>query len=231
MKRKVLNLSSRFGDLVVNKLASSLGYSQEIYAEELLASREAAFEARDAHTFAWHYLKSECFSKWSGEVDDNTSLRAHAQFSLMEDWVGRCNERLVDPWSRPWLDTELFIRARHIVSKILGRFPWEQFPRACEWSSGASTQFKRRHSQVENKWARSAHITEGALPYFEAFVTWAGRPELRREAVLQDGNRVTTVPKIVEDRPRYSDRARLEYVFPERGRSPDQAPSATIWYP
>jgi hypothetical protein len=192
---KTLRLGSRISDKIAITLAAALGFDQEITADELLSSREAAFASGSAEEFAWHYLKSECFSKFNPE-DGGLSLdsETYRQFLFAEEQVGKVNERLVDPWSRPWLDTRSLQRARAYCARVLGRFPWESFPRACAWSSGASTQFKRRNSQIENKWAYSAHITAGALPYLDAFSNWAGRPFIDKVSVVE-GNKVTTVPK------------------------------------
>lgn len=195
MKMKSLRLGNKFGDKITLALASSMGFGPEISAAELSSSREAAFSSKNAEEFAWHYLKSECFSKFDpGEVGESLDADTYRLFTSCEAQVAKVNERLVDPWSRPWLDTLALNRARAYCARVLGRFPWETFPRACAWSSGASTQFKRIDSQIENKWANSAHITESALPYLDAFSNWTGRGFVARHK-LAIGNRVTTVPK------------------------------------
>lgn len=192
---RTLRLTEKFSEKIAHQLASSMGFGPEITSEQLATSRGEAFESSCASDFAWHYLKSECFSKFDpGDGGLSLDPVTYDSFLSNEAWVGLVNERLVDPWSRPWLDTGALRKARSIVARILGKFPWEQFPRACAWSSGASTQFKRRCSQIENKWARSAHVTESAIPFVEAFTRWSGRP-FSWGLVPVHGNKVTTVPK------------------------------------
>lgn len=82
------------------------------------------------------------------------------------------------------------------MSRILGRFPMERFPAACGFGPGASSSIRRKDACHQNKWASSAHITERAIPYHSAFVSWAGRDlPIPTELLVVEGNTVTTVPK------------------------------------
>lgn len=89
-------------------------------------------------------------------------------------------------------------RARAIVGRILGRFDWEEFPRACGFTSGATTELPRKGAAIHEKWARAAQITTRAKPYADAFIAWAGIDGLSREFILEERNSVFTVPKNFE---------------------------------
>ena len=109
--------------------------------------------------------------------------------------MGNVNKWLRSP-RLPWvLDGQRLRKARGIVQRILGRFDLDELVLCCDWSSGATTEFKRSVSQIENKWVKATHVTAGTLPYYRAFHKWAPWPETRREPVQVSGNKVTTVPK------------------------------------
>lgn len=190
-----LRVSARTGDTITTCLASHLGFGEEIKVIELEEARNAAFSSTTPSDFAWHYLRSECFSKFAAGSDPSLAEEALRGFRLAEAWCNRVNERLVDPWTRPWLDVGSLRRARHACAAVLGRFPWERFPAVCEWSSGASTCLIRRRSQIQNKWDLSSHITTKAIPYFSAFARWAGIGGIERDLIVVNENKVTTVPK------------------------------------
>lgn len=188
----------RSGNALLCELADSLDLLQsndEISSSLLDVSREFAFSSDSADEFAHWYLRSECFSKFrsSGETPHLVEA-ALAKFQEAELLAARANERLVDPWTRHSLDQRVWRRARGIASRVLGRFPWESFPWHCRFGPGASGSLRRTDASHQKKWAASAHITEGAVPYHHAFVRWSTL-DVPNTLELVEGNRVTTVPK------------------------------------
>ena len=190
-----LRLSAHRGEQIVLELARALDFGAGIDVAELASSREQAFSAGTAEAFAYDYLRAECFSKWECNSDVDLDLVARRSFLETERQMGNVNKWLRSP-RLPWvLDGQRLRKARGIVQRILGRFDLDELVLCCDWSSGATTEFKRSVSQIENKWVKATHVTAGTLPYYRAFHKWAPWPETRREPVQVSGNKVTTVPK------------------------------------
>lgn len=190
-----LKLSERSGERTVLLLASALGFEPEIDVDELASARSCAFEARSAKDFAWHWLRSECFSKWGENPSVDLAAVAYSTFRATEREVRAVNCWLRHPQFNGGLGTKWLPKAREIVHKILGRFCLEELVRSCDWSPGATTEMKRSVSQVENKWVKATHLTDGLEPYYRAFTKYAQWSQVWREPTFVPGNRVTTVPK------------------------------------
>lgn len=197
-----LRLSDPFGDRLIHLTATALGLSEAdgtVDPLELEHSREAAFEtSSDPASFAMNYLRSEALSKYdNGDPAAILQLErlAFQDFLWNERRCGQVNDRLSDVWIRSSTSTSVWRRARRIIAGVLGRFPWEEFPRACGFGPGASTSLPRRSASPQNKWGLSSHITEGALPYHQAFAKWTGSVDVPTDMSVVDGNKVTTVPK------------------------------------
>lgn len=190
-----LRLSAHCSERIVLELAEALGWGSDIDSGELASSREQAFSARTAEAFAYHYLRAECFSKWECNSTVDLDRVALMSFFETERQMGVVNQWLRSPML-PWvLDTKRLRKARGIIQRILGRFDVDELAQSCDWSSGATTEFKRSVSQIETKWVEATHLTAGTEPYYRAFHNWAPWPETRREPTLVAGNKVTTVPK------------------------------------
>lgn len=162
-------------------------------------ARERCFAVRsNAKLFKYWYVRSQV-SKRFQEGTTSAKCRhdtAIAAFRASEDVCRATNARCYDLFNRGSslrFHKEL-VRARRIVAEILGGFRWEEFPYACAFSSGASTEFRRIDSAIQKKWAEAAHITQEALPYGLAFARWAGVKEAWQFVVVP-GNEVFTVVK------------------------------------
>ena len=190
-----LRLSAHRSEQIVLELAEALGWGPSIDVGELKTSRERAFSARTSEEFAREYLRAELFSKWECNSDVDLDSVALSAFRETEREMGNVNRWLRSP-KLPWvLDASRLRKARGIFQRILGPFDVDELAHSCDWSSGATTEFKRSVSQIQTKWVRATHLTAGTEPYYRAFHQWAPWPETRREPNLVSGNRVTTVPK------------------------------------
>lgn len=194
-----LKVSDKLGTDVTTELAAALGMlsvsdgvpevDPDLFAEEW----EFAFQAKDHETFGYHYMRSCVFSKY--DTNDPT-LEAETLKGFLENEItcGWVNKMLVGGSESLYVSPRIWSRARRKVRQVLGPFPWNRFPRACGFGPGASTSLRRRLSSHQNKWALSTHITESALPYYDAFRNWSGI-DLPSDLTVVGGNRVTTVPK------------------------------------
>lgn len=159
-----LRVGRLFGEKLTTAVARALDLTSPIYEIELDSARAEAFSSSNSTDFMWNYLRSEAFRKFSESQDDLEDVTI-SRFIEDEAHCAMTNERLVDVWSRPNLDTGSWIKARRFISRILGPFPWERFPLECDFGPGASVGLKRKLSQKHIKWDLSSHITEAALPY------------------------------------------------------------------
>jgi hypothetical protein len=201
-----LKVSRNLGIDVTRDLAASLGYltlgsgnEPVVDPDQFLDDSDLAFnEARNHEEFAYHYMRSSVFSKYD-TGDPSLEAETLASFVATDVTCGVINKSLVGGSESLWVTPQIWNRARRKVHAVLGRFPWEQFPRACGFGPGASTSLRRRLSSHQNKWELSTHITEPALPYYDAFRNWSGIA-LPDELSVVAGNRVTTVPKSYKTR-------------------------------
>lgn len=196
----IAQVGFKTSDTVLSSLSTRLGFQfPEIDPFELGLLREFAFDSTSAAEFAWFYNASEVFSKFSNGDQRAGAMRVLAAKSKFYEAEGICrtaNERLYEGFSRASLNQTVLRRARGLVSRVLGPFPWESFPWACGFGPGASLGLRRVASSQQNKWVMSTHITQAAIPYFAAFRRWAGVSlPIPDRLTVADGNRVTTVPK------------------------------------
>ena len=204
-------------DGVLNSLHRAMGrVFPELGDPALLSSAkmdvefESALGSFGVDDFKRHYLEANVLKRFQAE-DPKTvqSRRDQAVENLLSSEV-RCrvsNEQLVGVISqnRAWVPSHIrsrLFRAKKILHEILGTsFPWEELPRACNFSPGATTEFPRKSAAIHNKWALSTQITPKALPYLSAFMGWAGLdllPDYTKTPVICQYNEVFTVPKNFE---------------------------------
>lgn len=149
------------------------------WAKETERHREKAFNARSSSKlFKYWYLRSEVLKRYQGPgVPAKTRVKAAiGTFVELEASARLINDRLSDGWGKPWPDAirKRLMKARRVIGETLGTaFPWEQFPLACDFSSGASTELPRLEAARQKKWLKSTDVTEKALPYALAFRRWA----------------------------------------------------------
>ena len=198
-----LRVSASLGRRLTTAISDALvipGLPSASNASWFDACRSSAFE--EVHCpdrFAWEYLRYSVFSKFDDGSKDSARVkraRAFEDLLVSESECANTNNRLVEWWSRAHLDQRTWLRARSLCERILGQFSSsEEFPWSCGFGPGASTGLPRSRASLQNKWALAAHITEPALPYMSAFISWAGMPQLHRFCRIVPGNKVTTVPK------------------------------------
>lgn len=194
-----LRLRFRNGDSITQQLASdlSLGNGEEVSPVEFDICREFAFGSDNPAEFSHWYLRSEVLRKFDDGNPATAEMRVSAATQKFHDAEALCREAnagLVgwDLYAR--YNLAVWRRARAIVRDILGPFPWERFPYACQFGPGASLELPRRKASMSNKWGKATHITEASLPYYDAFRKWSNI-DLPTVMSVVDGNRVTTVPK------------------------------------
>ena len=171
-----------------------------------------AMKASSVPQFKEHYFNANVLKRYIGaDLSDPVAREARAVEKLLES-EARCavsNEQLYDLFNRSWLHAlpgvrSKLLRAKKILHDILGEFDWEEFPRACNFSPGATVEWPKVQAQLHNKWASSAYVTRNARPYVHAFRAWCGdvvsgsswgdySPDL-----ICDYNVVFTVPKNFE---------------------------------
>jgi hypothetical protein len=190
-------------------------------------SFQKAMQSTSVAEFKQHYLDANLMKRYIGsDLSDASARVSNAVEKLLESEVKCAYTNLVFSGGLDRSNARIpleyvptLFRAKRIVHEILGKFPWERFPGACDFTPGATTEFPRKEAALHNKWARAAHVTARALPYADAFLRWAGvttpawsetldHPDLfpgslpgglrDRQYVIDDANVVFTVPKNFE---------------------------------
>lgn len=195
-----LRLGFRNGDRIIPTFSCAAGLSDDGHTIDptlLDVSREFAFSSKHPDEFAHWYLLSEVFSKYDDGDPATKADKVSVAMQKFQEAEAQCAE--ANSWIVGWdcytrFTTSVWQRARAIVRDVLGPFPWERFPAACQFGPGASLGLPRRKASQSNKWDVSTHITGAALPYYMAFKRWSNI-DLPYVMSITDGNRVTTVPK------------------------------------
>lgn len=150
---------------------------------------ESLMNQEDASLFAPYYLRNQVSKRYQhGSIKASERLAtAVSGFLEAESNCRDMNAKLVDGWNKPWPEETraLLMKARRWIKSVLGPFPWEQFPRACAFSSGATTEFARDRAFLQNKWDKGSHTTADALPYCLTYVRWWNNNSAA--VVLDDG--------------------------------------------
>lgn len=186
---------TRTCDRIVSLVTRGLSAPASFDEPSFDALRKAAFECKDAASFASYYLSNQVVSKWGDGASAELRASALEKFHEAEAVCRESTPRILRLEGGP---LGVFIRrAQLAVRRVLGDFPWESFPRECRFGPGASVGLRKANASHQNKWARSAHVTKKAIPYLTAFTRWSGFDELDPGRTFQvcAGNKVTTVPK------------------------------------
>ena len=198
LARLVRELGAVFPPLSDRKLLSS-STMESTLAEALKQETAASFKDL--------YLEANVLKRFQGSDPAEKLDRRDAAIQKLLDSEVRCkqsNDLLCDFWNRSWPHSHegfyrIMRKARYFVCQILGtEFPWEEFPTACNFGPGATTEFNRKVAHLHNKWASSAQITTAALPYLHAFEAWGGLdlvPSYTNNVEIRNYNEVFTVPK------------------------------------
>lgn len=195
-----------FGQSLCLNLATDLSVNQGIRnyfsgspilsdtSHQTLTSIIAESETRE--DFMLSYLRKEVFSKFPFEIPGvDRRQAALVKFVQSEEACAATNERFEDWRLRCSIPQGVVRSARRHIRNLLGRFDINRLYGRCNFGPGASTSLRRIQSSKQNKWVRSTHITEAALPYYRAFFQFSGMNDLPHRVELVAGNKVTTVPK------------------------------------
>lgn len=227
MSKKAEPSLVRFGKDQLRNLHSAIskaftdpnGVGIKTYMEQ---ARERAFCGVESYQwFKYWYVKAHVLKKYQKGTISAEARKAEAVKVLLasEETCRLTNDRLYNALdvrnARVSLSTQSYLlRAKRIVHEILGEYCMDQHVRACNFSSGATTEYRRELAAIPKKWAEGSHITKDALPYGLAFIRWSGlhdhdyvvvdgtdpvrcEPKSFRFHVV-GGNEVFTVPKNFE---------------------------------
>lgn len=159
----------------------------------------------ELEAFALNYFASEWLSKLDdGKPSPTKDAATWERFSQAESSCFEVNQRLKREWaSSPW--SQEIRLATKLVSKILGRFNWDEAERGFGWGPGATTRLTRRESDAAHKFSGSPESTIGnailANTVIQCSPLWSRELPTLSEAEgvgyvkIVDGNCVVTVPK------------------------------------
>lgn len=150
---------------------------------------------QDAEEFRVAYWRSEAWSKFPFDVGIDRRNVALATFYDAEERCARANERLCDVLNKPIPERyrNYIKHAQSLMAHLFKDFTLDEVIEHCSWGPGATTSLPRAQASPSNKWVLAAHITQTALPYYDAFQRWSGRNF--RFPTIVEGNKVVTVPK------------------------------------
>jgi hypothetical protein len=170
-------------------------------------------ERGDLETFGLKYLAEEWLSKLDdGKKSPQKQAATWERFALAESSCFKVNQYLKREWaSSPW--SQEIRLATKLVSKVLGRFDWDEAAKGFGWGPGATTRLTRRKSDAAHKYSGTPHATIGNAILANACIKHS--PLWEREFGFQpghafpvvedtegvgyvkivDGNRITTVAK------------------------------------
>ena len=145
------------------------------------AAFQRALQSETAGEFKRHYLDANILKRFQSSDEKTVASRQEAAVQLLLDSEIRCrvsNGALLESTeTRGWVPTHIrakLARTKKILFEILGEFPMEELPRACNFGPGATVELSRKKGALHNKWALLTQITPRALPYAHAFVHWTG---------------------------------------------------------
>lgn len=155
------------------------------------------------------YALSYFASEWLSKLDDGKPSPAKKaltweRFHLAEKSCFDINQRSKREWAEsPW--SQEIRLATKLISKILGKFDWDQAARGFGWGPGATTRLTRRKADAAHKYCGTPHSTIGNAILANAVIAsiplWQEHlPKLSEEegvgcVKIVPGNRIITVPK------------------------------------
>lgn len=205
MKRS--RVKPRFGGIAsfdLSVFCVKLGEALQVPFLEPGCTVERPVDWTSEDTFAISYLFSEILSKYDdgkpSPAKDETTWRRYreAEASCFET-----NQRLAVS-GFPNRHLPVILRARELISKILGEFSWDDCEPYMGWGPGASTRLRRRESDAAYKYSGKPETTAGnsilgytaicRIPSWKRELSDNGEEGLDILTVVP-GNRVITVPK------------------------------------
>lgn len=149
---------------------------------DLLSESQVYLDTRDPLAFAKHNQQKTFLKKYVSTTTNQDLLTelAHEAFHKANKHMFHVNERLevelpiacpVFSSSTTQLD-RIHLRARHLISKVLGKYNVEDHFRACKHSGGTSIGVSFSDTTMEAKWTFPMSITEDLVPWFESYLAW-----------------------------------------------------------
>lgn len=158
----------------------------------------------DVQSFYEDWLAVNLMSKYPKlNLGIDTKAVAFEKFKEAETACAETNLRLFLP-SPQWGVEAVISTARRKISRLLGSFSWDSCEPFFGFSGGASTRFKRRDAQPQNKFSFSTrpHVTKACYPLLDAFLRFNEHGpygqyvrELGSVTTIVAGNKLATVPK------------------------------------
>ena len=149
-------------------------------------------------SFRRAYWATEMWSKFPFQLAGvDREAAALESFRNAESRAGDTNRRLVDLFNRsdvPPAIRQVLVQARRRLERLFAGFSVNEIASHARWGPGSSTALPARCSTLQNKWVFASHITQSAIPYLDAWVSYSGW-NLATEPELIHGNAVTFVPK------------------------------------
>ena len=164
-----------------------------------------SYRAGDFCQFKDDYWACESWSKFPFVIDGvDPAAVAMTSFWDAELRCRTANGNLTDWFSRPrptWMRAAVK-RARNLLFNTLNDITVEEVIKMSNWGPGSTTALNRRSGSPQNKWVNGAHITNRALPWYDAlrktFRGWSHAPGdvmMNTTVNVVEVNLVTTVPK------------------------------------
>lgn len=175
-----------------------------ISSEDMDWCHEQCLRSTNFEDAKYWYQEANLLKRWvgGGDTPDSTQLVAEAVEKLLDanvacKYTNRVFSCGLD--GNPHLDPAVVVRlkrARAIIARILGPMvTMDELFRACDFTPGATTGLRRKDGARHNKWEKASTVTFHAIPYVEAFQRWAGELPVPGWGVIQNFNKVFTVPK------------------------------------
>lgn len=152
-------------------------------------------EFEDPESFRNSYWRAEMWSKFPFDTGIDRETVAYATAHEAELRCADSNRRLCGLWERPVPERYrgILLAARSLLEHLFSGFSADEIVERVGWGPGATTSMRRAQATPQNKWVFAAHMTEGCVPYYQAFQQWCGR--VFSPPYIVEGNTVTTVPK------------------------------------
>lgn len=203
---------TRLGDSVLLPLHNTIRAAfPELVTGDIAARRETyrkrAFNGTASYRlFKHNYVRSQVLKRFQeGSITPQARLQAAIdKWVVAEERCGQTNARLTGAFESSALispkELRLLKRVRREVGRVLGDFDIQQFFAGCDFSGGATTEFRRAHASVQHKWHKGSHITRKAVPLLRAFDAYVGSPFNRDRVLVEvEGGEVFTVLKNYEE--------------------------------
>lgn len=156
----------------------------ELRTGELDKPREEAWQ----HAFSGNGISHRLFKYWyfrasvlkryqHGTISaDQREAETLWQYGLAEERCRETNRRLYGALHNSALipphTVALLKRARKVILNVLGEVQYDEVFRGFAFSTGATTEMRRRDAAIAHKWEKGSHIHVGGVALYNAFLNW-----------------------------------------------------------